>query len=78
MDRDTRFVLHIGWYLSQLPDDVHAFDDLTKNHVFTVQMRTLFQGNKELAGVGVFTAVSHRQNTGMSMTPLEIFVLELA
>jgi hypothetical protein len=41
-------------------------------------MRTLFQGNKELAGVGIFTAVSHRQHAGMGMTPLEIFVLELA
>jgi hypothetical protein len=78
MDRDARLVLHIGRYLSQLPNDVHAFDDLTKNHVFPVQMRTLFQGNKELAGVGIFTAVSHRQHAGMCMTPLEIFVLELA
>ena len=78
MDRNSRFVLHVGRYLSQLPDDVHAFYDLTKNHVFPVQMRTLFQGDKELAGVGIFAAVGHRQHARMGMTSLEIFVLELA
>jgi len=41
-------------------------------------MRTLFQGDKELAGVGIFAAVGHRQHAGMGMTSLEIFVLELA
>lgn len=62
---------------AHLPNDVHALDDLSKDHVFAVQPIGLDTGDEELRAVGVGSSVGHRENTGLGMLQLEVLVFEL-
>lgn len=64
-------------HISHLPNDVHALDDLSKDHVLTVQPIGLDAGDEELRAIGVGSSIGHREDTRLGMLELEVFVLEL-
>merc|ERR1712165_90979 len=55
---------------------IHTFGDLAKNDVFTVQPRSNSGCDKELATVGVWSAVGHGQETWSNVFSDEVFVGE--
>jgi len=55
---------------------IHTFGDLAKNDVFAVQPTSNSGGDKELATVGVWSAVSHGQETWSNVFFDEVFVSE--
>jgi hypothetical protein len=77
MHRDPGFLVHVGRDFGNVSDCLHAVDHLTKDHMFAVQVRTLLQSDKELTGVGMFTAVGHGEEAGVSVAADEILVFEV-
>jgi len=55
---------------------IHTFGDLAKNDVFAVQPRSNSGCDKELATVGVWSAVGHGQETWSNVFSDEVFVSE--
>jgi hypothetical protein len=46
--------------------------------MFAIKMGALLQSDEELTGVSIFSTVGHRQETSMSVTSNEVFILESA
>jgi hypothetical protein len=55
-------------------DNIHAFANLAKNDVFSVQPRSNSGRNKKLATVGVWSAVGHGQQTWSNVLSDEVLV----
>jgi len=60
-----------------LLDDLHAFDNLTKDDMLAIQPRSLGSANKELRTVGVGSSVGHAEDARAGVLELEVLVLEL-
>jgi len=60
-----------------LLDDIHAFDNLSKDNVFTVQPGSFGSTDEELAAIGVGSSVGHAENSGSGVLQLKVLVLEL-
>jgi len=59
-----------------LLDNIHAFDDLSENDVFSVQPRSFGGANEKLRPIGVGSGVGHGQNSGSGVLQLEVLILE--
>lgn len=58
-----RWFLVVGAREFNLLHNIHAFDNLTKDNVFTIEMWSRDASNEELTPISVRTAVSHGKKT---------------
>ena len=58
-------------------NDLFALDHFTKHDVLAVEPGALYEGDKELAAIGVGTGIGHRQQVGLVMLELKVFISEL-
>mmetsp|Transcript_12582 Transcript_12582/g.27172 ORF Transcript_12582/g.27172 Transcript_12582/m.27172 type:complete len:213 (-) Transcript_12582:10-648(-) len=63
-----------GAHTLNLVNNIHALDDLAKDHVATVQPGGLDSGDEELRSVGVRASVGHGQHAWASVLQLEVLV----
>lgn len=55
----TGSVLSVCRDLGNFFDNMHTFNNLTKNYMFAIKMWTLFESNEELAAISSRTSISH-------------------
>jgi hypothetical protein len=58
-------------------DNIHAIDNLSKDHVLSVEPVGLGGTQKELRAVGVGSSVRHGKDTGTSVLQLKVLVSKL-
>ena len=54
-----------------------TFNNLSKDHMFTIQPFSHSGTNEKLRPVGVGSSIGHRQNSGSGVSQFEIFIFEL-
>jgi hypothetical protein len=68
----------VGFGVVDHVNDVHSFDDLTKNDVLVVEARVSLNRDKELAAIGIQSSeVGHAESSGPIMSKHEILVFEM-
>jgi len=77
-DNDVFFraIFKAGLNAFDLCDHIHALKDEAKDDVAIVEPRSLDGADEELGTIGVSTRVCHAQDTGTSVTKLEVLILE--
>mmetsp|Transcript_58390 Transcript_58390/g.126321 ORF Transcript_58390/g.126321 Transcript_58390/m.126321 type:complete len:205 (-) Transcript_58390:2-616(-) len=75
-DGHPRSLVQAGGDLSNGTNDVHAVDNLAKDDVPAIKLRSPFEQNHELRAVAVATLVGHAKNPGLSVSPREVLVIE--
>ena len=56
--------------------NVHAFNELAKHNMVTVEMGSGNEGDEELGSVGVGTSISHGKETSLCVLVHEAFIIE--
>ena len=77
---NTNFLRTFSWLGSKGFNplyNIHAFNDLSKNNMFSIQPRCFGGTNKKLGPVGVASGVGHWQDSGSSVPQLKILILKL-
>ena len=63
--------------LIYLLDNIHAFNNLSKHNVLAIKPGGLGSTNEKLRTIGIGSSIGHAQNSGSSMSKLEILVFKL-
>ena len=58
-------------------DNFHSFSDLAEHGVLAVEVREGIEAEEELRAVGVGACISHAQDAGAGVLPVEVLVVEL-
>ena len=57
--------------------NIHAFNDLSENNMFSIQPRCFGGTNKKLGPIGVASWIGHRQDSRSSVPQLKILILKI-
>ena len=76
-DWNFGFIVRSGWNVFYFPNDEQTLDDPAKDDVFLVKEVAFGARDEELAAVGVFTRIRHRQQPGAGMLQPEVLVREV-
>lgn len=73
----------LGWFATRraasfnLSEELHALNDLTKDHMLSVQPWGLGSAEEKLTAIGVRSSIGHGQDAWASVLKLEVLILKL-
>ena len=73
-NRVARLVFLVYWHFRDLSYDFHAIDNLSEDHMLSIQMRTCLKRYEKLRGIRITSAISHRKQSRAGMCPREILI----